>query len=45
MSSDCWFESDVDHGGHVGGQEQKRFSPLGNELYFDANFAKKFLLY
>ena len=33
------------HGGHVGGQEQKHFSPLGNELYFDANLAKKFLLY
>ena len=33
------------HGGHVGGQEQKHFSPLGNELYFDANLAEKFLLY
>ena len=33
------------HGGHVGGQEQKPFSPLGNELYFDANLAEKFLLY
>ena len=33
------------HGGHVGGQEQKHFSPLGNELYFDANLAQKCLLY
>ena len=33
------------HGGHVGGQEQKHFSPLGNELYFDANLAEKFLLF
>ena len=33
------------HGGHVGGQKQKRFSPLGNELYFDANLAEKFLLH
>ena len=33
------------HGSHVGGQKQKSFSPLGNEVYFDANFAKKFLLY
>ena len=38
----CWFAS---HGGPVGGQEQKHFSPLGNELYFDANLAEKFLLY
>ena len=22
------------HGGHVGGQEQKHFSPLGTKLYF-----------
>ena len=22
------------HGGHVGGQEQKYFSPLGTKLYF-----------
>ena len=28
----------------VGGQEQKHSSPLGNELYFDANLAEKFLL-
>ena len=33
------------HSGHVGGQKQKLFSPLGNQLYFDANFTKKFLLY
>ena len=33
------------HGGHVGGQEQKHFSPLGNELYFDAHLSEKFLLY
>ena len=33
------------HGGHVGSQEQKHFSPLGNELYFDANLAEKFLLF
>ena len=33
------------HGSHVGGQKQKSFFPLGNELYFDANFAKQFLLY
>ena len=25
----------------LGGQKQKRFFPLGNELHFDANFAKK----
>ena len=30
------------HGGHVGGQEQKHFSSLINELYFDANLAEKF---
>ena len=24
----------VTHGGHVGGQEQKHFSPLGTKLYF-----------
>ena len=36
----CSFAS-----GHVGGQKQKRFSPLGNELYFDTNFAKKILLF
>ena len=30
------------HGGHVGGQEQKHFSPLGNELYFDANLVEKY---
>ena len=29
----------------LGGQKQKHFSPLGNELYFDANLAEKFLLY
>ena len=30
---------------HVGGQEQKNFSPLGNELHFDANLTEKFLLF
>ena len=33
------------HGGHVGSQEQKHFSPLGTWLYFHANSSKKFLLY
>ena len=27
----------------LGGHEQKQFSPLGNELHFDANLAEKFL--
>ena len=25
------------HGGHVGGQELKHFSPLGTKLYFHVN--------
>ena len=30
------------HGGHVGGQEQKHFSPLGTKLYFHVNFSRKY---
>ena len=30
------------HGGHVGGQEQKLFSPLGTKLYFHVNSWKKY---
>ena len=33
------------HGGNVGGQEQKHFSPLGTKLYFDVNSWKKILLF
>ena len=29
------------HGGHVSGQKQKHFSPLGNKLYFHVNSSKK----
>ena len=29
------------HGGHVGGQEQKHFSPLGTKLYFHVNSSRK----
>ena len=29
------------HGGHVGGQEQKHFSPLGTKLYFHVNSLRK----
>ena len=29
------------HGGHVGGQEQKHFAPLGTKLYFRVNSARK----
>ena len=29
------------HGGHVGGQEQKHFSPLGTKRYFHGNFSRK----
>ena len=29
------------HGGHVGGQEQKHFSPLGTKLYFHVNSWRK----
>ena len=29
------------HGGHVGGQEQKHFSPQGTKLYFPVNFSSK----
>ena len=28
-------------GGHVGGQEQKHFSPLGTKLYFHVNLSRK----
>ena len=28
-------------GGHVGGQEQKHFSPVGTKLYFHVNFSRK----
>ena len=40
----CWFASDVT-AAMLGGQEQKHFSPLGSEPYFDANLAEAFLLY
>ena len=30
------------HGGHVGGQEQKHFSPLGTKLYFHVNYSRKY---
>ena len=36
------------HGGHVGGQEQKDFSPLGTKLYFryfHVNSSEKILLF
>ena len=29
------------HGGHVGGQEQKHFSPLGTKLHFHVNYSRK----
>ena len=29
------------HSGHVGGQGQKHFSPLGTKLYFHVNFSSK----
>ena len=30
------------HGGHVGDQEQKHFSPRGTKLYFHVNFSRKY---
>ena len=39
----CCFAIDVT-AAMLGVQEQKHFSPLGNELYFYANLAEKFLL-
>ena len=33
------------HGGHAGGQEQKRLSPLGTKLHFHVNSSRKILLY
>ena len=30
------------HGGHVGGQEYKHFSPLGTKLYFLVNSSRKY---
>lgn len=30
------------HGGHVGGQEQKHFPPLGTKLYFHVNSSRKY---
>ena len=33
------------HGGDVGGQEQKHFSPLGTKLYFHVNSSRKIRLY
>ena len=30
------------HGGHVGGLEQKHFSPLGSKLYFHVNSSRKY---
>ena len=39
----------VTSGGHVGGQEQKQFSPLGTKtikmLHFNVNSSRKTLLY
>ena len=32
------------HGGHVGGQEQKRLSPLGTKLHSNVNSSRKILL-
>ena len=40
-----WFVRDVRHGGNVGCQEQKHFSPLGTKLYFHVNSSRKVLLY
>ena len=33
------------HGGHVGGQEQKHFSPLGTKLYFHVHSLRNILLF
>ena len=41
----CWFASDVTAAMLVVKNKLKHFSSLGNELYFDANLAEKFLLY
>ena len=30
------------HGGHVGGREQKHFSPLGTKLYFHVHSSRKY---
>ena len=30
------------HGGHVGGQEQKHFSPLGTKLFFHVHSSRKY---
>ena len=30
------------HSGHVGGQEQKHFSPLGTKIYFHVNSSRKY---
>ena len=44
LHRNCWLASDFT-AAMLGGQKQKCLSPLGNALYFDANFAQKFLLY
>ena len=33
------------HSGHVGGQEQNYFSPLGTKLYFHVNSLRKIILF
>ena len=40
----CWVCT-WRHGGHVGGQEQKHFSPLRTKNYFHLNSSGKILLY
>ena len=37
----CWFARDVMYGGHVGGQEQKHFSPLGAKVPYHVNYSGK----
>ena len=37
--NNCWFA----RGCHIGGQEQKHFSPLGTKLYFHVNSLKQLL--
>ena len=38
LVSYCWFYES--HGGHVGYQEQKCFSPLGTKHHFQENYSK-----
>ena len=40
-----WLICTWRHGGHVGGHEQKHFSPLGTKLCFHVNSSRKILLY